>query len=166
AQSLAETLRDLYEEPVRRAAMARAAALGVARFAWPRVAEQVMEAYEDAVATPAPAGAWQRAAVGVGARAADLKPRVPAQRLVSLEPPLTAKQRHSRALGAARRAGLAGVSLGGLLLAWMALQKSGLPNIAKALITASPTLILLGLAVMCSAMVMRAFSWHAILWAV
>ena len=89
AQSLAEALRDLYEEPERRAAMARAAALGVERFAWPRVAEQVMEAYEDAIATPAPAGAMQRAAVRVGARAADLKPRVPAQRLASLEPALT-----------------------------------------------------------------------------
>ena len=49
------------------------------------------------------------------------------------------------------------------MLAFFALQKIGLANIAKALITASPTLILLGLAVMCSAMVMRAFSWHAIL---
>ena len=66
AQALAEALRDLYEEPERRAAMARAAALGAERFAWPRVAEQVMEAYEDAVATPAPAGAMQRAAVRVG----------------------------------------------------------------------------------------------------
>src|SRR5581483_10651778 len=53
--------------------------------------------------------------------------------------------------------------LGGAALAFFALQKIGLANIAKALITASPTLILLGLAVMCSAMVMRAFSWHAIL---
>src|SRR6202000_799256 len=42
AQTLAEALRDLYEEPVRRAAMARAAALGADRFAWSRVAAQVM----------------------------------------------------------------------------------------------------------------------------
>ena len=81
--------------------------LGVERFAWPRVAEQVMEAYEDAIATPAPAGAVQRAAVRVGARSADLKPRVPAQRLASLEPALTPKQRHGKALAAARRLGLA-----------------------------------------------------------
>jgi phosphatidyl-myo-inositol alpha-mannosyltransferase len=163
AQALAEALRDLWEEPERRAAMARAAALGVERFAWPRVAEQVMEAYEDAVATPAPAGAVQRAAVRVGARAADLKPRVPAQRLASLEPKLAGPQRHSKALAAARRMGLVGVSLGGAALAVMALQKIGLANIAAALITASPTLILLGLLVMCCAMMMRAFSWHAIL---
>ncbi len=163
AQALAEALRDLYEEPVRRAAMARAAALGAQRFAWPRVAEQVMEAYEEAVATPAPEGALQRAAVAVGARAADLKPRVPARRLESLEPKLTGAQRHGKAIAAARRLGVVGVSLGGAALAVLALQKIGLANIASALITASPTLVLLGLVVMCSAMMMRAFSWHAIL---
>jgi phosphatidylinositol alpha-mannosyltransferase len=163
AQTLAETLRDLWEEPVRRAAMARAAALGAERFAWPRVAEQVMEAYEEAIEIPAPVGALQRAAVAVGARAADLKPHVPAQRLASLEPKLTGPERHSKALGIARRAGLATVSLGGAVLAFLALQKIGLTHIAAALLTASPTLVLLGLAVMCSAMVMRAFSWYAIL---
>ncbi len=36
AQALAEALRDLWEEPERRAAMARAAAADVARFAWPQ----------------------------------------------------------------------------------------------------------------------------------
>ena len=116
AQALAEALRDLYEEPVRRAAMARAAALGAERFAWPRVAEQVMEAYEEAVATPTPARALERAAVRIGTRPADLKPHVPAQRLPSLEPPLTGRQRQSKALAAARRLGLAGVSLAGVVL--------------------------------------------------
>jgi len=163
AQALAEALRDIYEEPVRRAEMARAAAIGAERFAWPRVAAQVMEAYEDAIAIPEPATKLQRAAVRVGARAADLKPRVPAQRLASLEPPLTGPQKHSKALGVARRVGLATVSIGGAILAFLALQKIGLTNIASALITASPTLVLLGLAVMCSAMFMRAVSWHAIL---
>jgi phosphatidyl-myo-inositol alpha-mannosyltransferase len=163
AQALAEALRDLWEDPVRRAAMARAAALGVQRFAWQRVAAQVMEAYEEAIETPEPVGALQRAAVRVGARAADLKPRVPAQRLASLEPKLTGPQRHGTVLRAVRRLGVAAVSLGGAGLALLALQKIGLANIAAALITASPTLVLLGLAVMCSAMMMRAFSWHAIL---
>jgi len=143
--------------------MARAAALGAERFAWPRVAAQVMEAYEDAIAVPEPATKVQRAAVRAGARAADLKPRIPAQRLASLEPPLTGPQRHSKALGVARRVGLGTVSIGGAVLAFLALQKIGLTNIASALITASPTLVLLGLAIMCSAMVLRAVSWHAIL---
>ena len=163
AQALAEALRDLYEEPVRRAEMARAAALGAERFAWPRVAAQVLEAYEDAIAIPEPATMVQRVAVRVGARAADLKPHIPAQRLASLEPPLTGAQKHNKAFGVARRVGLATVSIGGAVLAFLALQKIGLTNIASALITASPTLVLLGLAVMCSAMFMRAVSWHAIL---
>ena len=163
AQALAETLRDLWEEPVRRAAMARAAALGADRFAWPRVAAQVMEAYEEAIQIPEPATARQRAAVRVGLRAADLKPHVPAQRLPSLEPELTGPERHSKALGVARRIGVAAVSLGGATLAVLALRKIGLANIASALITASPTLVLLGLAIMCSAMAVRAISWHAIL---
>jgi len=162
-QTLAETLRDLWEEPVRRAAMARAAAVGAERFAWRHVAAQVMEAYEDAIETPEPSRAVERVAVRVGARAADLKPRVPARRLESLEPKLTRPQRQSKALAAVRRLGLAAVSAGGAVLAFLALQKIGLTNIAAALITASPTLVVLGLAIMCSSMVLRAVSWHAIL---
>ena len=48
------------------------------------------------------------------------------------------------------------MSLGGAVLAFLALQKIGLTNIAAALITASPTLVLLGLAIMCGSMVLRA----------
>jgi phosphatidyl-myo-inositol alpha-mannosyltransferase len=161
AQALAETLRDLYDEPERRSAMAEAAAANVERFAWPRVAEQVMDAYEDAIATPAPVGAWQQAAVRAGIRSADLKPRVPAQRLPTLEPKTPASR--NPALALMRRVALIAVSIGGAFLAYLALQKIGVGNIAAALINSSPSLVLLGLGVMCSAMVMRAFSWHAIL---
>ena len=162
AQALAETLRDLWEEPERRAAMARNAARDVERFAWPHVAESVMQAYRDAIATPEPAGRAQRAAVRVGARAADLKPHVAARRMPSLEP-IPAGTRRNPALAIARRAALAAVSLGGIVLAILALNQIGLDNITNALINSSPSYVLLGLAVMCGAMVMRAFSWHAIL---
>jgi phosphatidylinositol alpha-mannosyltransferase len=54
-------------------------------------------------------------------------------------------------------------TLGGILLAVLALNKIGLDSIASALINSSPAYVLLGLGVMCSAMVARAFSWHAIL---
>jgi phosphatidylinositol alpha-mannosyltransferase len=161
-QALAECLRDLYDEPERRAAMARAAVRNVERFAWPRVAAQVMESYEDAIATPEPSGIGQRAAVAIGARAADLKPRVPARRLPSLENKRP-RDRRAHAFAVARKAALALVSLAGAALAALALQKIGLSNIASALLQSSPTFVLLGLAVMCSAMVSRAFSWHAIL---
>ena len=161
AQAMAEALRDLYDEPERRAQMAQAAAADVERFAWPRVAAQVLGAYEDAIATPAPSGALQRAAVTVGARAADLKPHVPARRLPSLDPEPTGKR--SPVLAMVRRVALAAVSLAGVVLAWLALQKIGIDKIATALINSSPAFVLLGLGIMCSAMVLRAFSWHAIL---
>lgn len=161
AQALAEALRDLWEEPARRGEMARAASRDVERFAWPRVAGEVMEAYQDAIATPEPQTAMQRAAVRVGARAADCKPHIPARRLPSLEPvPASAG---SPLLAVARRLVLAAVSIAGVVLGWLALQKIGLTSIAAALINSSPTFILIGLALMCSAMVLRAFSWHAIL---
>jgi phosphatidylinositol alpha-mannosyltransferase len=63
----------------------------------------------------------------------------------------------------ARRAGVVAVSVIGAVLAWLALQKIGVGNITSALLHSSPTHVLLGLAVMCSAMAMRAVSWHAIL---
>jgi phosphatidylinositol alpha-mannosyltransferase len=162
AQALAEVLRDLWEEPERRAAMARNAVCDVERFAWPHVAAEVMEAYRDAIAVPAPEDARQRRAVRLGLRSADLKPHVPARRLPSLEP-VPADRRHHPAVALARRFGLAAVSLGGILLAILALNKIGLDNITSALINSSPSFVLLGLAIMCGAMVMRAFSWHAIL---
>jgi phosphatidylinositol alpha-mannosyltransferase len=161
AQAIAERLRDLWDEPERRLEMARAAAHDVERFAWPRVAADVLEAYEDAIATPAPDTRRQRAAVSVGLRSADLKPHVRAQRLPSLEPEPATPRR--TAIAIARRGGLAAISIAGVVLAVLALQKIGISNIAAALITASPTLVLLGLGVMCSSMVLRAFSWHAIL---
>jgi len=87
ATALAETLRDLWLEPRRRAAMGVAAAAHAQRFAWPHVASEVLTAYEDAIATPAPRTAGERIGVRVGFLPADMQPKVPAQRsLPSLEP--------------------------------------------------------------------------------
>ena len=161
AQALAEALRDLWEEPARRAELARHAAEDVERFAWPHVAGEVMGAYEDAIATPVPQPGLSRAAVKVGVRAADLKPHQPARKLPSLEPRLGAK--HGPLVTFARRAALVAVSLGGLLLAVLALNKIGIANITSALLNSSPAFVLLALAIMCLSMVFRAISWHAIL---
>jgi phosphatidyl-myo-inositol alpha-mannosyltransferase len=162
AHALAEALRELYFEPEERSRMAIAAARNVERFAWPHIADQVLEAYEDAIATPAPEGVSQQVAVKVGARAADLKPRAPARRLKSLEP-RTAADRRSHAMRLGRRGALAAVSLGGIVLAILALQKIGLSSIGHALIGSSPTFVVLAVAFMCGAMAVRAVSWHAIL---
>ena len=162
AQALAEALRDMWEEPARRAEMAHAAAADVERFAWPRVAAEVMGAYEDAIATPRPVGAAQRVAVAAGVRSVDLKPHVRARRMPSLEPPLETGRRRPL-VTALRRVAFAGVSLGALTLAVLALEKIGLGNIASALLASSPSFVILGLGIMCAAMAMRAVSWHAIL---
>jgi phosphatidylinositol alpha-mannosyltransferase len=161
AQLLAETLRDLYEQPARRTEMARAAARDVERFAWPRVAAQVMDAYGDAIATPEPQGVVARVAVKTGIRSADLKPHVPAQRLASLEPKDASPRKRLPAL--ARRVAMAAATAGAAVLAVLAVQKIGFGNIVSALIQSSPSLVVLGLGVMCSAMLMRALSWDAIL---
>jgi phosphatidylinositol alpha-mannosyltransferase len=62
-----------------------------------------------------------------------------------------------------RRAGVAGFSLLAAALGVYALQKIGLQNIANALISSSPTHVVLALAVMCAAMALRGVSWLAIL---
>jgi len=161
AQALALALRDLWDEPARRAEMARAAARDVQRFAWSRVAGEVMEAYQDAIATPEPQGLGRRVAVGAGLRGADLKPRIPPRRLPSLEPPLPTGR--SPVAAFARRGAVAAISVAGILLAILALNKIGLDNITNALINSSPSYVVLGLGLMCGAMLLRAFSWHAIL---
>ena len=161
AQALAETLRDLHEDPARRARMSVAAATKAERFAWPRIAAEVLESYEEAIATPEPEGTVERAAVRIGARPVDLKPHVRARRLPSLEPVVAGPRKTWAAI--ARRVGVVALSLAGAGLGFYGLQKIGIGHIVKSLIHSSPSYILLGLAVMCSAMVMRAFSWHAIL---
>ncbi len=161
AQALAETVRDLWQDPARMREMALAAARSAERFAWPRVAEQVLEAYEDAIATPVPEGRLERAAVRVGARSADLKPRVPARRLKSLEPATVGSRKPIPAV--ARRLATVAVSLGAAALAVFALQKIGLQNIGSALVSSSPSFVVMALAVMCAAMALRAVSWLAIL---
>jgi phosphatidylinositol alpha-mannosyltransferase len=161
-RALAEALRDLWEEPERRARMAQAAAEDVKRFAWSRVADEVMAAYKEAIATPVSSKRLERAAVRIGMRSADLKPHEPARRLPSLEPK-TAAARRAGAFALLRRGGLAAISLGGAVLALLALQKIGLASIATALLRSSPAFVLIALAIMCGSMVLRAFSWYAIL---
>ncbi len=162
AQALAEALRDLAEEPERRYALARAAAADVARFAWPRVAGEVLEAYAAAIAAPQPQGTAERIAVRTGVRPADLQPREPARRLPSLDRKAVLSPRR-RAAMIARRIVVLVFMFGALALGLLALKKIGLTAIGSALINSSPSLVVLGLAIMCSAMAMRGVSWYAIL---
>ena len=162
-QALAETLRDLHHEPARRRSLAAEAANTVQRFSWDRVATEVLGAYEDAIVTPRPETAMQRASVGIGATPADLKPKLKAARLPSLEHKPTASEARRGAMAYIRRGAMLGVTFGGVILAYLALQKIGITNIVNSLVNSSPSFVLLGLAAMCAAMAVRAISWHAIL---
>src|SRR5207244_13522442 len=86
--ALAEAMRALALDPARRARMAAAARERAERFAWPHVAAEVLDCYEQARmlarrgADPR-RGCVSRVAVRYGLAPADLLPRVPAQRLPS-----------------------------------------------------------------------------------
>jgi phosphatidyl-myo-inositol alpha-mannosyltransferase len=159
--ALAEALRDLALDPPRRGEMARHAAERARRYAWPTVAAEVLGAYEDAIAMPAPATAGERTRVFLGSTGADLRPVVAPQRLPSLEPaPPEARSPLRRNL---RRGaiGLAGVA--GAALSWLALQRIGLDQIGQSLVAATPWWVVVALGLMCLSMAVRAAAWHAIM---
>jgi phosphatidylinositol alpha-mannosyltransferase len=162
ALALAEALRELALDPGRRADMAARARARAERFAWPHVAAEVLEAYEDAIATPAADTSLHRAAVRGGFAPADLRPPLPARHLPSLEPPVEVAPAR-RAARIARRVALVASSVGGLALSALALSRIGLDHVAASLVASRPSWVLLGFAFMCAAMVARGFAWHAIL---
>ncbi len=161
ATRLAEALRDLALDPERTERLGAAAARSAERYAWPRVAEQVVEAYEDARAVPQPASALRSAAVRIGALPADLGARAPARRLPSLEP--APRGRGRPALRIARRAALAGAALVTAAGSVVAVEHIGAQRIGDALVRSSPAWVLVGLALMCASMLLRAVAWHSIL---
>jgi phosphatidylinositol alpha-mannosyltransferase len=158
---LAETLRDLALDPARRARMAEHAAAGARRYAWSTVAGEVLGAYEDAIATPAPATAAERTQVFLGRVAADQRPIMPPQRLASLEPATPdARSPLRRNL----RRGAIGLAAGaGGVLSWLALQRIGLDQIGQSLVAATPWWVVVALGLMCLSMAVRAAAWHAIM---
>ncbi len=163
ALALAEALRAIALAPEERARMARAARERAERFAWPRVAAEVLDCYEQALRVGSPATRVGRAAVRYGLAPADLQPRIPAERLPSLVPPgppLVGRPRRMRTL---RRAGVLASTLAAATLAAMALQRVGVTRVAASLLASKPGLIAAGVALMCAAMFARALSWHSIL---
>jgi len=159
--ALAEALRDLWYEPRRRQALAEGAGQRARRFAWPRVAGEVLDAYEAAIATPDPVGRTARAATRLGLMPSESGPRVKARRLPSMEPALPGA-RH-RAVAIARRLAMAAAAVVGLALAALALERIGVDSIVVSLLRSSPIWVLVGLGLMCASMALRAVAWHAIL---
>ncbi|MDX6649797.1 MAG: phosphatidyl-myo-inositol alpha-mannosyltransferase [Solirubrobacteraceae bacterium] len=168
ATELAEALRDLWLEPARREQMSAAAFEHAGRYAWPRVAGEVMEVYERAQAVPRPATRAQRAARDTGLAVADGRPRVRARRLPTLEPPppsgVEASIRAPRPVAALlRRLALIVAAILALGLGALALERIGVANVGDALLSSSPAWVLLAFGLMCAAMFLRALSWHQIL---
>jgi phosphatidyl-myo-inositol alpha-mannosyltransferase len=159
---LAEALHALAYEPERRARMSAAARERAERFAWPHVAGELLTAYEDAIEMPVPVKRTTRAAVQLGIRSADLGPRRPARRVLSLEPLEPGAGRRT-AVRYVRRGAVAAATLAAAGLGWMALQRIGLDSISKAVMAATPTWVLLAFGLMCASMLLRAESWHAVL---
>jgi phosphatidylinositol alpha-mannosyltransferase len=159
ATVLAETLRDLANDPARVQALAARAGESAERYAWPRIAAQVASAYEDAQVVPQPETVGERAAVKIGFKPADGLERIPARRLPSLEP-VPAGGRRGRL---ARRLLLGGAGLATVVGSYLAVQHIGLQRIGDTLVRSQPSWVLFGLALMCASMLLRAVSWHAIL---
>lgn len=161
-KALAEVLRNLAVDGERRDALADAATASARRYAWPHVAGEVLDAYGDAIAMPAPDRS--RALVRLAGTPAD-GVRVPAARLPTLEPaPELARGTLSRP-GAryARRAAVAVAGLLAALLAVFGIRRIGVDRIGEALLSATPTWVLLSLGLMCCSMAVRGLAWHAIL---
>src|SRR4051812_18477351 len=158
ATALAETLRDLANDPARVVRLAANARESAERYTWPRIASQLVSAYEDARVAPQPETATERAAVKIGLKPADGLERIPARRLASLEPaPAGGRGR------LARRALLGGAGLATVTGSYLAVQHIGMERIGDALVRSQPSWVLFALALMCASMLLRAVSWHAIL---
>ncbi|HWH92528.1 MAG TPA: lysylphosphatidylglycerol synthase domain-containing protein [Baekduia sp.] len=164
AAALGEALRGVALDHERRAALSAAALESARRYAWPRVAAEVLKAYEDAIAVGGPQGVAQRAGVRIGALPADLLPRRPARRLPSIEPPAPSRERARRPVVAfARRALMALVAVAILAGSFVALQRIGLDRIGHSLLHATPPWVIVALGLMCASMAVRAVAWAAIL---
>jgi phosphatidylinositol alpha-mannosyltransferase len=148
--------------------MAVAARERAERFAWPHVAGEVLDCYEQArvlarQATSPPRGGVARAAVRHGLAPADLLPRVPAQRLPSPRTFAPVPAVRSRRVRTLRRVGFAASSMAGAALAALALQRVGVTHVVASIVASKPGLVAAGVALMCAAMFARAIAWHSIL---
>ncbi len=172
--ALGEALRALALDSRTRRRMALSARERAERFAWPHVAAECTDAYEQAIenARRSRAGASSvgRVARRWGLAPADMLPRVPAQRLPSLQPARPAVALASgaspatvRRLRALRRVALLFSTALASVLGAVALQKVGVTRVAASLVASKPGLLAAGVGLMCAAMFARALAWHAIL---
>jgi phosphatidylinositol alpha-mannosyltransferase len=160
-QALAEELQLLAHEPERLDAIGEAGRRSAQRYAWPVVAEEVKEVYEEALEpAPAPASQAEATARAAGLVRVDGGPRMPARRLPTLEPvPAGGAGRGRRA---ARKLAVGVAGLLGLLLTALAARRIGVDQVATNIIRSDITWVLVALGLMIASMFMRAASWVAI----
>ena len=157
-QRLAEELQRIHHEPERLRRMGEAARRSAQRYAWPRVADQVTAVYEEAIEVPQPVTTSERITHWAGLRPADGKPRQPAERLPSLDPPLAQAGNRGRRL--ARRVGLGVAGLLGVGLSLLAAQKIGVDKVVESIVRSNFTLVVVACALMAISLFFRAASWY------
>jgi phosphatidylinositol alpha-mannosyltransferase len=158
AQALAEELQRMYLEPERRERMGRAARRSSERFAWPHVAEQVEQVYEQALEAPAASGVAERVAREAGLTPIAGGPRHPAKRLPSLDP-VPAGGSPPRVI---RRLGLVVAGLVGAGLTAIAAQRVGIDSVIASVVRSDLGWVLAAVALMMASLFLRAGSWYAI----
>jgi len=161
AMELGEALRSLALDPSRRKAMGQAVRERSERFAWPHVAREVAEVYEEARSAPTPSGAVARSAARMGLKPAEPRPRRRPRR--SRSPASADPLSRRRGRRPVRRGLVAAGAVAGAGLAALALQRIGLESIGRSLLHATPVWVLFASALMCASMLLRAEAWHAIL---
>ena len=157
-QALAAALRGMAGDPGRRGRIAQAARARAERFAWPRVADEVIAAYGDAISLPEPEGPIGRAGARLGLRGADRvgSPRDRRRGLDDAQPPNPRPVgRFGSWTGAVALAPAA-------VLVVLALGGSGLLGSAGPVVDAS-VWPLAAVALMVAALLSRAEAWNAIL---
>ena len=147
--------------PARRASWPPAPPSSAERYAWPPVAGEVVEAYADARRRcPRPVGAVAPRRRARRPAPADGRPRA-APAACPRSSPRSAGRRRPALV---RRAALgAAPAVAATSAAALAVQRIGLGRSAARSCAPSPSWVLLGLALMCASMLLRAVSWHAIL---
>jgi phosphatidyl-myo-inositol alpha-mannosyltransferase len=160
-QALAEELQLLAHEPERVAAMGEAGRRSAEGYAWPVVADEVKEVYEEAMEpAPAPATPAESAARRSGLIPIDGGPRRPARRLPTLESVPVGGPGPGRRAARKLAVGVAGAL--GLLLTALAARRIGVDQVATNIIRSDITWVLVALGLMMAAMFLRAASWVAI----
>ena len=158
---LALALRDLGDAGSRLEALGNGAWGSAQRFSWSRVADDVVAVYERALDVPEPAGGMERLKLRLGAIPADLGEDVPPQRIPP--PDDTPALRRERIRSRLRRGAATVAGLAATAGAVLAVERIGLDRITSALIGSKPSLVVLGLAIMCASMAVRSLAWDAII---